>query len=215
MTPGTIYRSFISPLLILKLQFNLLTDIIYNVYPSGSGEIIAGRVTDTNGNPVSGATVTATRSAGGVYTATTNAKGIYAIVKVPSSSSYNVIATKPGLSFAFQSVSTGASATGTINTGNVWGVDFVAGAIPHNPLNHALDNNALGFTTSGSANWFEESTNYYYGGSAAQNGAIVSRPNQQPANHRVRPRDPVFLLVRLFLSACFRLLINSFSTSMA
>ena len=91
-------------------------------------------MTDSNGIPVSGATVTATRSGGGVYTATTNANGIYAIVKVPSSSSYNVIPTKPGLSFPSKSVSTGFSANGTIYSGNVMGVDFVPGVTPPLPL---------------------------------------------------------------------------------
>ncbi len=155
-----------------KYQYNLLTDVIYNVYPSGSGEIIAGRVIDTIGNPVSGATVTATRTGGGVYSATTNAKGNYAIVKVPSASNYSVIASKPSFAFAAQSVPTGTSTTTTITTGNVWGVDFA----PNASLSRALDNYALNFSTSGSASWFEQKDTSvkvpYYGPSCAQSGAI-------------------------------------------
>lgn len=107
---------------------------IYNVYPSGTGEIIAGRVTTSGGSPISGATVTANRTGGGTYTATTGAKGIYALAKVPSASSFTVRATKTGYAFTTQVVNTGTSTNMTTTTGNVWGVDFAgihrSGAVP-------------------------------------------------------------------------------------
>ena len=43
-------------------NFNSVVECIYNVFPEGSGEIISGRVLDADGNPVSDATITATRT---------------------------------------------------------------------------------------------------------------------------------------------------------
>ncbi|MBU4448806.1 MAG: carboxypeptidase-like regulatory domain-containing protein, partial [Proteobacteria bacterium] len=100
-----------------------VTACVYNVYTSGSGEIIAGRVTNSSGTtPISGASVSAT----GGYTATTDAKGIYALVKLPSYTTYTVNVTKTGYTFSPRTVSTGESIDLT-STGNLWGIDFVAG----------------------------------------------------------------------------------------
>jgi hypothetical protein len=54
----------------------------YNVYKSGSGEIICGRVTDPNGNPLCKAYVSAQY---GIYSRNTftNAQGIYAYPGIP------------------------------------------------------------------------------------------------------------------------------------
>ncbi|MCX6689888.1 MAG: PGF-pre-PGF domain-containing protein [Methanoregula sp.] len=41
------------------------------------------------------------------------------------------------------------------------------------PLNDALDNNVLTFTTGGDGTWSAETSVWYYGGSAAQNGSIL------------------------------------------
>ena len=98
----------------------------YNIYTSGSGEIIAGRVTDTAGNPISGAKVQRKDSIGSKNSTTTDANGIYAFTKVPSASDYTVTASKTGYLFTPLTASTGASANDTITTGNVWGVDFAA-----------------------------------------------------------------------------------------
>jgi hypothetical protein len=95
---------------------------VYNVYVTGSGEIISGRVTDSNGNPINDANVT---TGGGTYTAVTNAKGIYALAHVPASSSYTVQVTKAGYSFTPINVTTGTSTDYSTSSGNVWGVDFV------------------------------------------------------------------------------------------
>ncbi|MHC1727041.1 MAG: C10 family peptidase [Syntrophobacteraceae bacterium] len=106
--------------------FNALFECVYNIYVTGSGEIISGRVTDPAGNPVEGASITATRSGGGTYTAITNSRGIYAIPKIPSNSTYNVIAVKDGFSFTAKDVSTQTSVEWLVYVGNVWGVDFKA-----------------------------------------------------------------------------------------
>ncbi len=157
--------------------FNSVYKCVYNVYPIGSGEIIAGRVTESNGTtPVSGVTVTATRSGGATYNALapTDANGIYAITKVLSASSYTVSASKIGYTFASQAASTGTSTDGGTTTGNLWQVNFVAGGGPSLTLNQALDNTRLSFNNLDAAVWFPETATYYYGGSAAQSGAITN-----------------------------------------
>jgi probable HAF family extracellular repeat protein len=50
---------------------------------------------------------------------------------------------------------------------------FGIGVPPPLTLNQALDNNKLAFTKSGDAKWFPTYTASYYGGSAAQSGAIT------------------------------------------
>ena len=65
-------------------DYDTIDSCIYNIFTSGSGEIISGRVTDnTFGDPVSGVTVTA-QGSGGPYTDETDDNGIYALAKVPS-----------------------------------------------------------------------------------------------------------------------------------
>lgn len=106
--------------------FNVVDVALYNIYTTGTGEIISGRVTDMGGNPLGGATVTATRTGGGVYTDTTDSYGVYALAKVPGSSSFSVTAAKSGYQFALQNVTTGASSHWGTNCGNRWGVNFAA-----------------------------------------------------------------------------------------
>lgn len=107
-------------------SFTSVYKCVYNVYTSGSGEIISGRVVDSGGNPLSGATVTATRTGGGTYTATTNSNGIYALSKIPSSSTYTIEVSKTGYAFDSQVVSTGTSTNYSTTTGNLWEIDFTA-----------------------------------------------------------------------------------------
>ena len=108
--------------------FTSVDGVVYNIYPSGTGEIISGRVTDSSGNPVSGATVTATRTGGGTYSATTNAKGIYALAKIPSKSTYQISISKAGYSFNSQTVSISESIDYS-DVGNKWGIDFTGSII--------------------------------------------------------------------------------------
>jgi hypothetical protein len=106
-------------------DFDSVDECIYNVYTSGSGEIISGRVTDTSGNPISGATVTGVRTGGGTYNDTTDNKGIYALAKIPSSSTYTISVTKSGYSFTNQVIATGYSQHEQGTSGNKWGINFV------------------------------------------------------------------------------------------
>jgi hypothetical protein len=107
--------------------FDSILECIYNVFYSGSGEIISGRVTDqTTVIGISGAEVTAVRSGGGTYNTTTNSKGIYALWAIPSASDYTVSVTKDGYTFTPSSrdVSTGTSTNQQATSGNRWGIDF-------------------------------------------------------------------------------------------
>lgn len=106
--------------------FDTVYKCVFNVYVTGSGEIISGRVTDSSGSPVNGATVVATRTGGGVYSTTTSAKGIYALAKVPSASTYSIAVTKTGYNFASRTVSTGTSTDDSATSGNLWGIDFTS-----------------------------------------------------------------------------------------
>ncbi|MDM8005615.1 MAG: GEVED domain-containing protein [Phycisphaerae bacterium] len=106
--------------------FDTVDTCVYNVYVAGSGEIISGRVVDSFGLPISGATVTALRTGGGTYTATTGSTGIYALVKLPSAASYTVSVTASGHTFTAQATSTGTSSDYAAVSGNVWGLDFQA-----------------------------------------------------------------------------------------
>lgn len=110
--------------------FTSITAIVYNIYTTGTGEIISGRVVDDNGAPLQGASV----SAGG-YSVTTNDKGIYALVHLSSDTTYTVDVAKDGYIFNSQSIEVGTS-TGMVydggwstNVGNRWAVDFT-GTIP-------------------------------------------------------------------------------------
>jgi hypothetical protein len=116
-------------------SFNVVDGAIYNIYRSGSGEIISGRVLDANsGVPVSGVTVNAARSGGLTYQAVTNAAGIYAIGNLPSNSTYTISAAKLGyLSFTSQVVGVSQSLSSTSTSGNLWGVNLtgiMAGSVP-------------------------------------------------------------------------------------
>jgi formylglycine-generating enzyme required for sulfatase activity len=108
-----------------KGTYDTVTSCIYNVFPSGSGEVISGRVTDSSGNPLSGVAVTASFAGWGSVTTVTNTGGIYAFAGVPSNRVCTVQASEEGRSFASVTVTTGKSASYQAGTGNVWAADFV------------------------------------------------------------------------------------------
>jgi len=110
-------------------SYNCIYGSLYNIYTSGSGEIISGRVTDSTGNAISGATVAAHRTGGATYSALTNSKGIYALSKIPSASTYTVSVTKTGYDFTNQTVTNGTSIDMENTSGNRWGIDFQGTAV--------------------------------------------------------------------------------------
>ncbi len=105
--------------------FTSVYKCVYNVYTTGTGEIISGRVTDSGGTAISGAAISANS---GSYTDTTDSNGIYALAKIPAGTSYTIDVTKSGYSFASQTISTGTSTDNTTTTGNQWEVDFTGGS---------------------------------------------------------------------------------------
>ncbi|MGA2323294.1 MAG: C10 family peptidase [Sedimentisphaerales bacterium] len=136
--------------------FNIVDSCIYNIFTSGHGEIISGRVTDDSGQPLGGATVNA-QGPGGPYTATTNANGIYSFAYVGSASTYTVSVTASGYSFTGQNVTTGTSSDGQVTSGNRWGIDFAPGITPPQPpqppasINYPSSSNSGNYTVSWSS----------------------------------------------------------------
>lgn len=121
--------------------FNSIDTIIFNVFPSGTGELLTGRVLTTQGAPVTGAGIVAA-GGGGNYSATTDSKGYYGI-KVPSARTYTVTASKTGMTTVTRSATTGTTSTSA--SGNVMDVDFT--------LNNNFSFTAIGLTNSVWLRW--------------------------------------------------------------
>jgi hypothetical protein len=136
-------------------NFNNVFACIYNLYTSGSGEIISGRVTDGSGVPVMGVAMTAT-GPGGPYYATTNDKGIYAFTKVSSNSTYTISPSALSCSFTptSQDATTGTSTTSQTTSGNVWGVNFTATCTSPDILEW-IGPNGTPSAWETAANWYE------------------------------------------------------------
>ncbi len=106
--------------------FNVVTGCIYNVYPTGTGEIVSGRVTTVAGAPLEGVTVTAYKRTAAIQMAVTNSRGIYALKYLPSNEEYCISAVKSGHAFSDQMVWTGLSGDWNSASGNKWGVNFTS-----------------------------------------------------------------------------------------
>ena len=106
-------------------NFNEVDDFAFNVFPSGTGELIGGRVVNTAGAPVGGATVTATGS--GTYTTTTDSHGYFGVI-VRSNQTYAVRAAKSGyIAASLGGIHVGSSApdyNGNSPNGNYFGADI-------------------------------------------------------------------------------------------
>lgn len=106
--------------------FNSVFDVVYNVFPEITGEIVSGRVLDSSSQPLSGATVTGVVDGVGTFTDTTDAQGIYALAGITSGTSCTITVTLADYSFDPQTLSVGTSVTDTPQTGNRWAIDFTA-----------------------------------------------------------------------------------------
>lgn len=99
--------------------FTMVDSCVYNIYATGSGQIISGRVTDAAGRPLPNVAVLAQRAkvrAGGLYTAVTNEKGIYTLAKIPGESSYTLTVSHEEGQWD--------SVTVRVLNSNRWGIDF-------------------------------------------------------------------------------------------
>jgi hypothetical protein len=102
--------------------FNTITRCLYNIFPTGQGEIISGRVTNNCGDPVPGITVSAS-GPGNPPIATTSARGVYAFRVLPNST-YTIHVN--GTGYTDQTVTAGESVDDHFTCGNRWGVNFRA-----------------------------------------------------------------------------------------
>ncbi|MHC4618911.1 MAG: C10 family peptidase [Planctomycetota bacterium] len=102
-------------------SYSVVDTCVYNVFTSGTGEIISGRITDPEGLPISDVAVTA---GGGTYNDTSDAEGIYALAKVTSGGTYTVSANKGKWNFSNQIVTAGTSLQDVTTCGNRWGINF-------------------------------------------------------------------------------------------
>ena len=129
------------------LDFEIVRSCTYNVFPSGSGEIISGRVVNMAQEPVADVEITGEvldcdpydPCTVCIFTATTDSNGIYALLKVPSDANFVITAEKEGFYFDSQDTTTGLSEDMEPVAGNVWGVDFVSQLSPdHDECEQAI-----------------------------------------------------------------------------
>lgn len=118
------------PLIDASYTYDTINECVYNVYISGDGEIISGRILSSIGLPVEGALVKAYYGQTLTAQTSTNAMGIYALTKLTSSRTYSVQPEKTGYDIPAQNVTVGASIDNNSLTnpvcGNVWGANFTA-----------------------------------------------------------------------------------------
>ena len=117
-------------------SYTTLDEVGFNIHPTVSGEVISGRVLNSSGTAVSGATVVLEDSSGRRTTTTTNAKGIYSF-RVTSAGSYQVSASSGSQVSSASTVSISRSTNSALtrdatygyfsargSCGNKWGVNL-------------------------------------------------------------------------------------------
>ena len=117
----------------VKARYSVVFTCIYNIFTTGKGEIISGRVLDPAGQPIVNARVFAERGDGATHTAATDERGIYALVNLDSDAAYMVWPQADGCVFSSRSVETRRSRDNSGLSGNRWGVDFYAESAPNPP----------------------------------------------------------------------------------
>ena len=110
----------------VKAKYSVVFTCIYNIFTSGKGEIISGRVLDLSGRPIVNAGVFAERGDGTTHAVITDDKGIYALVNLDSDTVYTIWPQADGYVFSSRSVETRRSRDNSALSGNRWGVDFYA-----------------------------------------------------------------------------------------
>lgn len=102
-----------------------ITGCYYNIFPTKRGEIVSGRVLDTNGLPIAGATVSI--AGPDQQSTTTDANGSYAFKYLNSNKAFNLIAIKDDYSIGSVRVKTGVSTSKSHICGNQWNVTIIEG----------------------------------------------------------------------------------------
>ncbi len=114
------------PVVDASSYYYAINTCIYNIFTSGSGEIISGRAIDIVGNPIPDVQITATPTGSSPRYASTNGNGVFAVTGLLSNKYVALTAYKPPHTFANRGVSTGRSTDNSTSSGNVWGVTFVS-----------------------------------------------------------------------------------------
>ncbi len=119
-------------------DYTVVGECVYNIFTSGTGEILSGRITSSAGSPLLGVTVTATAKRYNQQT-TTNEKGIYAFLNVPSETTFTISAAKTNWTFSTpQSAATTTSQEWSSASGNGWGIDFTGSPTNTSPVDFDL-----------------------------------------------------------------------------
>ena len=100
-------------------HFNLIDGLVYNIFPSSSGDVLSGRVLDEYGNPVANAVVQASKSGKVVDSAQTDARGIYAFV-LSGGNTYKVSCEGNSISVALPSSVSAKRMTTKTKEGDIW-----------------------------------------------------------------------------------------------
>jgi hypothetical protein len=109
-------------------NFNVLSSIVYNIFPTSSGEVVSGRIVDESGEPLKGVKVKLD-SGNNSQTVETNERGIWAAI-VNSSKSYTVSTDVRGYVSKTKTTevvakSVSANYPQDAVVGNIWNCDFV------------------------------------------------------------------------------------------
>jgi hypothetical protein len=127
-------------------KYTAILGCLYNISPSGTGEIISGRVLNGDGRPIVNAKVSAEPGGREPLTVWTDDRGIYAFKNLSSNTNYTIRPTASGYVFSSRAVRTLHSVNNSITVGNHWGIDFYAESElnPHPPDIIYVDANAPG-----------------------------------------------------------------------
>lgn len=108
--------------------FTSVYKCVYNIYPylpMSGNEIVSGRITTPEGDPINNAEVCFEYMGGPLWSLWTNERGIYAYYGFMWDETFWVSVLKEGYVFHSRDVTTGKSIDLNNVSGNRWGVDFV------------------------------------------------------------------------------------------
>jgi hypothetical protein len=100
-------------------NYDLVAACLYNIFPSGTGQVVSGRIFGAHRRPLGGVKVTA-ESSGRIWQTTSNDRGIYAFVGIPTLKECRFSAE----GFGSQVVQISGDVYFGMTSGNIWGLDF-------------------------------------------------------------------------------------------